>query len=229
MPPAASPPHAVTTRRRCCPTARCWWQEELATAAFSRSAELYDPAIGTWSATGSLTTARDDHTATLLPNGKVLVAGGRDSSFNELVAARNCTTRPSGRGLPQAASSPHAICTRRRCCPTARCWWRGELTAAILSSAELYDPATGTWSATGSLSTARYLHTATLLPNGKVLVAGGYNGTAAFLAARNCTTQPAGRGVPPAASPPHASLHTATLLPNGKVLVAGGFDSGGDS
>src|SRR5207248_1684993 len=73
--------------------------------------------------TGSLVNAREFHTATLLPNGKVLVAGGEDST--------------------------------------------------VLASAELYDPANGTWTATGSLAKARGYHTATLLPNGKVLVAGG--------------------------------------------------------
>jgi hypothetical protein len=76
-----------------------------------------------WVPTGSLVAARTRHTATLLPNGKVLVAGGNDG---------------------------HA-----------------------LSSAELYDPASGTWTATGSMGTARERPTATLLPNGKVLVAGG--------------------------------------------------------
>ena len=74
--------------------------------------------------TGSLATARNGHTATLLPNGKVLVAGGRNGN-------------------------------------------------SILASAELYDPASGTWSATGSLVFARGAHTATLLPNGRVLIAAG--------------------------------------------------------
>ena len=114
------------------------------------------------------------HTATLLPNGKVLVAGGYPTLT--LSRARNSTIRRAGPGRPPAASPPHAIITRRRCCPTARCSSQADDARGYLASAELYDPASGTWTATGSLATARDLHTATLLPNGKVLVAGGYGG-----------------------------------------------------
>lgn len=87
-----------------------------------------------WNFTGSLNTARYGHSATLLTNGKVLVAGG--GGF---------------------------FCTGNSCLPGG----------PNFSSTELYDPATGMWSYTGSLNTARVLHTATLLPNGQVLVAGG--------------------------------------------------------
>jgi hypothetical protein len=94
------------------------------------SAELYDPATGTWSLTGNLNIPRTDHAAALLPNGKVLVAGG---------------------------------------------YIYGSVPPVSLNSAELYDPTTGTWSVTANLGTPRRAHTATLLPNGKVLVAGGDN------------------------------------------------------
>ena len=87
------------------------------------SDELYDPATGLWSPTGSLNTARTAPLI-LLPNGKVLAAGGG------------------------GAAEP-------------------------LSSSELYEPSTGLWSYTGSLNAARYAE-GTLLPNGKVLVAGGW-------------------------------------------------------
>src|ERR1039458_2687485 len=86
--------------------------------------------VGVFTPTGSLNTARSGHTATLLANGKVLVAGGE-------------TFDPDDGFL-------------------------------IVASAELYDPATGIWTPTGSMGTARARHTATLLANGKVLVAGGY-------------------------------------------------------
>ena len=175
MPRAASPPHALITRRRCCPTARCWWRgEQWQRRRLLTSAELYDPASGTWSATGSLTTARD-------------------VSHGDVAAQR----QGAGGG--------------------------GISIGGALSSAELYDPASGTWSATGSLNTARLSHTATLLPNGKVLVAGGLMVAAAILAARNCTTRPAGRGRATGSLATAATAHTATLLPNGKVLVAGGW------
>ncbi len=143
------------------------------------SAQTLSPADApfTFSNTGSLATARELHTATLLPNGKVLVVGGRGSS------------------------------------------------GGVLASAELYDPASGSWSATGSLNTARLVHTATLLPNGKVLVAGGFNG--GFLSSAELYDPASGTWSATGSLTIARRAHTATLLPNGKILVAGGIGNGG--
>jgi hypothetical protein len=82
---------------------------------------------------------------------------------------------------------------------------------------------TGTWTPTGSLNTGRRLHTATLLPNGMVLVAGGFGFNNVFASAE--LYDPAnGTWTPTGSLNTARTEHTATLLPNGMVLVAGGVD-----
>src|SRR5437660_128069 len=79
----------------------------------------------------------------------------------------------------------------------------------------------GTWTATGSLGTARAEHTATLLPDGKVLVAGGY--AAGWLASAELYDPATGTWTVTGSLATARSNDTATLLPDGKVLVAGGY------
>jgi len=84
--------------------------------------------------------------------------------------------------------------------------------------------ASGFWTTTGSLNTARISHTATLLPNGRVLVAGGSDGTSGnrLSSAKLYDPVTGGWSVSGSMATPRES-HTATLLPNGQVLVAGGI------
>ena len=93
----------------------------------------------------------------------------------------------------------------------------------IISTTELYDPRTGTWTTTGSLNTARYAHTATLLRNGMVLVAGGL-GLQGTTSSAELYDPVSGSWTATDNLNIARSQHTATLLPNGVVLAAGGLD-----
>src|SRR5882724_9558163 len=136
-----------------------------------------DPASGTWTFTGSLNTARYPHTATLLPNGMVLVAGGFDTSLNALDSAE-LYDPASGTWTVTGSLNIGRTYHTATLLPNGMVLVAGgfDNTFIASASAELYDPASGTWTATGNLNNARAFHTATLLPNGIVLVAGGHDG-----------------------------------------------------
>jgi WD40 repeat protein len=176
--------------------------------------------------TGSLATARWFHTATLLPNGKVLVAGGWDAS--DALASAELYDPASG-----TWTDTGSLATSRGN-PTATLLPNGKVLVAggyndtfgALASAELYDPASGTWTATGSLLTARYVHTATLLPNGQVLVAGG-SGIGGALASAELYDPGSGTWTATGSLAIAREYYTTTLLPDGKVLAAGGFNNTG--
>lgn len=137
------------------------------------SADLYNPTTGTWTAVGQLLVPREQSTATLLPSGQVLVAGGKSLTYDGYSYKR-------------------------------------------LAEAELYDPRTRTWTATGSLAQPHAGASAALLSNGWVLVAGGGNPAAAVY-------QPKlGAWVPTGSMNTHHTDGAAAVLSNGDVLVTGG-------
>lgn len=196
------------------------------------SVEIYDPDTLTWGTTGDLVRGRSSHSATLLSDGNVLVVGGTSSTVHgqpaltsELFDTEASTwTEIDG---PFFNRSQH----------TATLLHDGNVVVVggmvptdvgETDAVEVYDAATGTWSAVGTVRVPRrYGHTATTLKDGRVLVTGGYSAEHGYLDAVEIY-DPSTRVWSDAASLSTRRLaHTATLLPDGKVLVAGGQSADG--
>jgi len=187
------------------------------------TAELFDPDTGTFTPTGTMSEVRIEHTATLLPNGKVLVAGGTADNVAELFdPATGSFTTTTGQLITGGRWGCSAtLLNDGRVLIAGGSDNENAWLGVPLIAAELFDPTTGTFTAANSMVGARYDHTATLLQNGEVLLAGGFNGQP--IAAAELFDPTSGSFSTTGTMHAMRAGHTATLLDDGTVLVTGGF------
>ena len=171
-----------------------------------------------WSATGSMLMARYDHSATLLLDGRVLVAGGASTgeavtAAAELYDARTGTWTSTGTMMVPSSHHTAVLLDNGRVL----------VVSSVGQDTEIYDPATGAWTATGNMATPRRTYVATLLHDGRVLVTGGVSpATERQLASAELYDPATGTWSATAPMSVARAGHAAALLADGRVLTTGG-------
>jgi hypothetical protein len=204
-----------------------------------RSSELFNPSTRKWSRTGSMNVARELHSGTKLPDGRVLMAGGFS---NNLILNSAEIYNPASGTFTWTASMNQARFGHTATPLSQGVFVTGGRAAdnVSLQSTEFYSPLTG-WSYGPSMRQDRYRHTSTVLKDGRILVTGGYSSTQGIMVATMEIYDPntnvftlilnpnnvdpfTGEAQPLLMSATRMD-HSATLLPDGRVLIVGGWSS----
>ena len=189
-----------------------------------RLRDLQASSAGRVGPAGDMSIGRACHSSTLLPDGKVLIAGGMERD-NAVVASAELFDPSTGRFSPVGDMTAERVCQSAVMLPGGKVLIVGGFGPSQLASAELYDPATARFTPTGSMKERRGGATATLLKNGKVLVAGGTGNESSWYASAELYDPATGTFTSTGNMTEPRAAHTATLLPDGRVLLTGGSGS----
>jgi outer membrane protein assembly factor BamB len=196
--------------------------------AYIRSCEIYNPSTGIWTLTDSLAVCRGGHVAVRLHNGKVMVSAGLGAAgflksceiYDPVTGTWSLTDTLNG------IRQSHAVTVLQdgRLLSTGGCYYGTGM--QYLASCDIYDTVTSDWIACNPMSIGKYWHTATLMTDGRVLVAGGRDSTG-FTSDCEVFDPSTGLWAPIASMIVQKGRHTSTLIESNSILVTGGENATG--